>query len=169
MNRTNLFWFSGCWRQLPTGVRAERREAVVLLTLWRSMDKLALVSSGHPRSSRHIFPFSISRCRMSRPARTWPTRSHQPCAADSSRKRRLPSAAFEKRRKEYFFKLLSAARNRDKSLLLAVMKALGQDADYMQTKSVLGTSNPIHLEDVLLKAASRCGQTSLADTLFKVA
>lgn len=132
------------------------------------MTNLAFVGStiAHLRFSRQI-----SRCGVSRPSRPWPQRSNPHCDADSSRKRRKrerPSVTLEKRRKQYFFKLLSAARNRDKRLLLAVVTALGQDQDYLRSKSVLGASDPLHLEDVLLKAASRCGQTNLANKLFKV-
>lgn len=133
-----------------------------------SMTNLAFVGStiAHLRFSRQM-----CRCDLSQPSRPSPQRSHPHCDAGLSRKQRKrerPSVTLEKRRKQYFFRLLSAARNRDKRLLLAVVTALGQDQDYLRSKSALGTSDPLHLEDVLLKAASRCGQTSLADKLFQV-
>lgn len=61
--------------------------------------------------------------------------------------------------------MLSAARNRDKRLFVSVVKSLGKDKDYMRS---VDSSDPLHIQDVLLKAASRCGQVALADRLFKV-
>lgn len=80
------------------------------------------------------------------------------------------SSKIEKRRKDYFFKLLSAARNRDKRLLVSVMKSLGKDTGYLstQTGADIDSADHLHIQDVLLKAASRCGLVKLADRLFKV-
>lgn len=80
------------------------------------------------------------------------------------------SSKMEKRRKDYFFKLLSAARNRDKRLLVSVMKSLGKDTGYLRTQAGedIESVDPLHIQDVLLKAASRCGLVKLADRLFKV-
>lgn len=129
------------------------------------MSKVAFVGSTfeNVRLSR-LSPRSC----ISRPSWPPPHRAHLPRDSGSAGKHRRPSAALEKRQRSYFFKLVSAARNRDKRLLLAVVTALGKDKDYLQAKSADGASDPLHLEDVLLKAASRCGQTDLADMLFKV-
>lgn len=129
------------------------------------MSKIAFVGSmfENLRSSR-----LSSRSCVSRPSWPPPHRAHLPRDSGPVGKRRRPSAALEKRQRSYFFKLVSAARNRDKRLLLAVVTALGKDKDYLEAKSAVGASDPLNLEDVLLKAASRCGQTDLADMLFKV-
>eukprot|EP00752_Nemacystus_decipiens_P002229 g2115.t1 len=78
------------------------------------------------------------------------------------------SRALERRSKQYFFKLLSAARKRDKRLLASAMKSLGADKEYLDH---MRSADPelagsFHVQDVLLKAASRCGQPILADKLF---
>lgn len=80
------------------------------------------------------------------------------------------SSALEKRSKQYFFKLLSAARTRDKRLLASAIKSLGADKEYLDH---MRSADPelagsFHVQDVLLKAASRCGQPGLADRLFTV-
>ncbi|CAM9143566.1 unnamed protein product [Scytosiphon promiscuus] len=79
-----------------------------------------------------------------------------------------PPTALEKRSKKYFFKLLSAARTRDKRLLVSAMKSLGKDKEYLQQMRAADpeSADPVHVQDVLLKAASRCGQPVLADRLF---
>lgn len=91
------------------------------------------------------------------------SRGVTPCIDASSLK-------MEKRRKGYFFKLLSAARNRDKRLLVSVLKSLGKDTEYLRTqaRSEVDSADSLHIQDVLLKAASRCGLDKLADRLFKV-
>lgn len=86
----------------------------------------------------------------------------------SSRKQEWRLTPLDKRRKQYFFKLLSAARNRDKRLLVAVVKALGKDTELLRMQGVAGIKDHMHFQDVLLKAASRCGETALADKLFQV-
>lgn len=97
--------------------------------------------------------------------------SHSPHREDYSvRKRHGHSRALEKRSKQYFFKLLSAARKRDKRLLASAMKSLGADKEYLdQMRSAdPELAGSFHVQDVLLKAASRCGQPILADRLFTV-
>lgn len=96
--------------------------------------------------------------------------SHTPRHSDSSLGTQRPSVALEKRSKQYFFKLLSAARKRDRRLLASAMKALGADKEYLlQLRSAdPELADPLHVQDVLLKAASRCGQAALADKLFTV-
>lgn len=97
--------------------------------------------------------------------------SHSPRHADSSvRRKQGHSSALEKRSKQYFFKLLSAARKRDKRLLASAMKSLGADKEYLDymRSADLEMAGSFHVQDVLLKAASRCGQPILADRLFTV-
>lgn len=79
-----------------------------------------------------------------------------------------PSTILEKRIKQYFFKLLFAARNRDKRLLKVVLRSLADDEDFQRERPRLYSKNLRELNDVLLKASSRCGQIALADRVFKV-
>lgn len=50
------------------------------------------------------------------------------------------------------------------------MKSLGEDKEYLQQMRAADPefADPVHVQDVLLKAASRCGQPILADRLFMV-
>lgn len=125
---------------------------------------------GDAISTKH-YQVALSRCRVSRSLCS-PLQhpSHSPRDVDSSLRTQRPSIALEKRSKQYFFKLLSAARKRDKRLLVSAMKSLGADKEYLhQLRSAdPALADPLHVQDVLLKAASRCGQASLADRLFTV-
>ncbi|CAM9605381.1 unnamed protein product, partial [Hapterophycus canaliculatus] len=93
---------------------------------------------------------------------------HSSKTAHSLSRKQRPSTALEKRSKTYFFKLLSAARTRDTRLLVSAMKALGEDKEYLEQMRAADpeSADPVHVQDVLLKAASRCGQPILADRLF---
>lgn len=95
----------------------------------------------------------------------WHRLSHHPRHTQSIKMKDKSCSTTEKRQKEYFFKLVSVARNRDKDLLVSVMKSLAKDTDIMQMQP---GSRPLPIQDVLLKAVSRCGQVALADNLFKV-
>lgn len=86
----------------------------------------------------------------------------------SSRSHNEPSTTLEKRIKQYFFKLLFAARNRDERLLKVVLRSLADDEDFQRERPRLYSKNLRELNDVLLKASSRCGQIALADRVFKV-
>lgn len=125
---------------------------------------------GHALFTKHQ-QLAPSRCGAHRPlcSRSH-LLSHKPRHGDSNVTAQRPSIALEKRSKQYFFKLLSAARNRDKRLLASAMKALGEDKEYLnQLQSAdAGLADPLHVQDVLLKAASRCGQVDLADRLLTV-
>lgn len=96
--------------------------------------------------------------------------SHPQKATYSASRKQRPPTALEKRSKKYFFKLLSAARTRDNRLLVSAMKSLGEDKEYLQQMRVADpeSGDSVHVQDVLLKAASRCGQPILADRLFMV-
>lgn len=112
-----------------------------------------------------------SRCGVSRRLGSPPCHpSHSPRHVNSSLRKKRPSSALEKRSKQYFFKLLSAARNRDKRLLASAMKSLGADKEYLDhmRSADQEPEGSLHVQDVLLKAASRCGQPILADRLFTV-
>lgn len=93
---------------------------------------------------------------------------HSPIDIVSLRKVERPPIALKKRRKQYFFKLLSAARHRDKRLLASVVKSLGKDVEYLRMRSEARVADPFNVEDVLLKAASRCGEAALAERVFTV-
>lgn len=96
--------------------------------------------------------------------------SHTPRHGNFPLKTQRPSIALEKRSRQYFFKLLSAARQRDKRMLVSAMKSLGADKEYLhQLRSAdPELADPSNVQDVLLKAASRCGQVTLADRLYTV-
>lgn len=134
---------------------------------------------GSCRPLGHVFSATgtSSRCEVSRrfgsPSHhpSYPSRHADFRYADSSaREKTGHSSELEKRSKQYFFKLLSAARKRDKRLLASAMKSLGADKEYLD---LMRSADPeltgsFHVQDVLLKAASRCGQPILADRLFTV-
>lgn len=117
---------------------------------------------------RLLSPQQVARFGASRPPRPWQHHCHPPYGVDSPRAKAVPSFALEKRRKQYFFKLLSAARNRDKRLLVSVLKSLDKETEYVRMQSDATHADPLGIQDVLLKAASRCGQTALADNFFTV-
>ncbi|CAM9296218.1 unnamed protein product [Ectocarpus sp. 4 AP-2014] len=96
------------------------------------------------------------------------SRSPPPCADSMSLEKESRSVAIEKRSKQYFFKLLSAARTRDKRLLASTMKSLGADKEYLKQMRTADpeVADPLQVQDVLLKAASRCGQPIFADKVF---
>ncbi|CAM9177567.1 unnamed protein product [Discosporangium mesarthrocarpum] len=74
----------------------------------------------------------------------------------------------EKKRKNYFFQLLAAARNRDTRLLVSVVTALAEDDHHLRSEMGVGAPEALQVQDMLLRASSRCGQISLAERLFKV-
>ncbi|CAM9131809.1 unnamed protein product [Ectocarpus sp. 12 AP-2014] len=96
------------------------------------------------------------------------SRSPPPRADSISLEKESRSVAIEKRSKQYFFKLLSAARTRDKRLLASTMKSLGADKEYLKQMRTADpeVADPMQVQDVLLKAASRCGQPIFADKVF---
>ncbi len=99
-----------------------------------------------------------------------PLFSHPPRHAGSSTRKGKGQTELDKRSKQYFFMLLSAARKRDERLLASAMKSLGADKEYLDH---MRSADPefagsLNVQDVLLKAASRCGQPTLADRLFTV-
>lgn len=146
---------------------------------------LALGVSGYPAEQGGRTP-SMYPAFMSSPLpqvswRTYAThhRAHHPCygprhSSTSIYGEKSPSTQNElpaksgKRFKEYFFKLLFAARNRDGRLLKAVLRALSQDEEFRRSRLDLKPGNLLQIDDVLLKAASRCGQIALADKVFRV-
>lgn len=115
-----------------------------------------------------LSPQQVGMFGASRPSRLWQHHCHPPYGVDSPQAKDVSSIALEKRRKQYFFKLLSAARNRDKRLLVSVLKSLNNEAEYVRMQSDASHADPLRIQDVLLKAASRCGQAALADKFFKV-
>lgn len=117
---------------------------------------------------RLLSPQQFARFGASRPPRPWQHHTHPLDGVGSPQAREVPSIALEKRRKQYFFKLLSAARNRDKRLLASVLKSLDKETEYVRMQSDATHADPLRIQDVLLKAASRCGQTTLADNFFMV-
>lgn len=117
---------------------------------------------------RLLSPQQVARFGASRPSRPLQRLCHPQYGVDSPQAKEVPSIALEKRRKQYFFKLLSAARNRDKRLLVSVLKSLDNETEYVQMKSDATHADPLRIQDVLLKAASRCGQAALADNFFTV-
>ena len=80
-------------------------------------------------------------------------------------KRASKPNSFQKRRKACFFKLLSAARSRDERLLASVIRSLGEDPRLQEDRDY---TDSLRVQDVLLKALSRCGHVDLADSLLKV-
>ncbi|CAM9125160.1 unnamed protein product [Ectocarpus fasciculatus] len=96
------------------------------------------------------------------------SRSSSPRTDSMSPEKESRSVAIEKRSKQYFFKLLSAARTRDKRLLASTMKSLGADKEYLKQMRTADpkVADPLQVQDVLLKAASRCGQPIFADRVF---
>jgi len=99
-----------------------------------------------------------------------PLFSHPPRHVGSSTRKGKGRMELDKRSKQYFFMLLSAARKRDRRLLASAIKSLGADKEYLDH---MRSADPefagaFNVQDVLLKAASRCGQPTLADRLFTV-
>lgn len=117
---------------------------------------------------RLLSPQQVARFGASRPSCAWQHHCHPPHGVDSPQAKDVPSIALEKRRKQYFFKLLSAARNRDKRLLASVLKSLNNEPEYVRMQSDTTHADHLRIQDVLLKAASRCGQAALADKFFEV-
>lgn len=117
---------------------------------------------------RLLSPQQATRFGAPRPPRPWQHHNHPSYGVDSPQAKEVPSIALEKRRKQYFFKLLSAARNRDTRLLVSVLKSLDKETEYVRMQSNATHADPLRIQDVLLKAASRCGQTALADDFFTV-
>ena len=113
-------------------------------------------------------PHQVARFGAFRPSRPWRHHCHHPYGVNLPQAKEVPSIVLEKRRKQYFFKLLSAARNRDRRLLVSVLKSLDNETEYMRMQSDATHADPLRIQDVLLKAASRCGQAALADNFFKV-
>lgn len=114
-----------------------------------------------------------SRCGLPRLRRSpshQSSRSSSPRADSMSPEKESRSVAIEKRSKQYFFKLLSAARTRDKRLLASTMRSLGADKEYLKQIRTADpkVADPLQVQDVLLKAASRCGQPIFADRVFTV-
>ncbi|CAM9211135.1 unnamed protein product, partial [Choristocarpus tenellus] len=73
----------------------------------------------------------------------------------------------EKRQRDDFFRLVDAARNRNTNLLRSVVDGLIENEDKVRSETGL-SPNVRPLQDVLLRAASRCGQLVLAERVFKV-
>lgn len=82
------------------------------------------------------------------------------------RKRGRSFTTLEKRRKDYFFKLLAAARSRDRRLFTSVIQSLSKEDRPLHLDQCFTDS--LRVQDVLLKAASRCGYVALANSVFKV-
>lgn len=82
------------------------------------------------------------------------------------RKKGRSLTTFEKRRKDYFFKLLASARSRDVHLFTSVMQSLSKEDRPLHQDQCFTDS--LRVQDVLLKAASRCGFVDFASGVFKV-
>ncbi|KAG5189887.1 hypothetical protein JKP88DRAFT_300394 [Tribonema minus] len=66
----------------------------------------------------------------------------------------------------FFSRLVTAARNRDRRLLVATLKKLERDEEFLEGQRG-GTREAHRLQDALLKACSRCGLVDYADRLFE--
>lgn len=120
------------------------------------------------RLGRVCVPRQVTHGCIPRSCSAWQRLYLPACTADEPHQHKQLSIKLEKRAKQYFFKLLFAARKRDRRLLKVVLKAFSQDEDFRRMRSSFRSKNLPYIDDVLLKAASRCGQVSLAESVFEV-